>query len=84
MGIMAPEAFSILNRLMHHALNLGDGRIGMTRVAQVFNLFLEQTFVPGNMGIVTSGAFSLSCRRMFHPPLKSSTIMTGETIYGRQ
>ena len=73
---MAVQALTPFNRLMHHdALADFIGRLCMTGIAKVLHLFLKQTTEPGDMGVMTGEAISISCRLMFHPFLKNIALM---------
>ena len=50
MGRVASEALALLNRLMHHALGLILGSVGVTGIAQILHFFLQHPLIPSDMG----------------------------------
>jgi hypothetical protein len=82
MRIVTAQTFPLFNRLMHHALALFLGRLGVTGVAQIFHLFLQQAFIAGDMGAVAGKAFAIGRRRVIHLFLEIFPVVTVKTDDG--
>ena len=80
---MTTKTLSLFYRFVHHSLILFLGGISVAGIAKVLYLFLQQTFVAGNMRAVTGKALSFSSRWMLHPLLKNVAVVTLKTNDGR-
>jgi hypothetical protein len=67
---------------MHYPLLVILGRLGMTGIAQLFNLLLKKALVPRHMGAVAGPALPGGSGLMLYPLLKSGAIMARKTVDG--
>jgi hypothetical protein len=68
---------------MYHTLAMFLGRIGVTGIAQVFQLLMEQAFEAGHMRAVAGETIAPGGRFVIHPLLERGAVMTHETVDGR-
>jgi hypothetical protein len=82
MRIMTGQAFPPAHRLVGLSLAMFCRGRGMAGVAEALHLLLEQSLVPGHMGVMAGGALLPGRRLMFDSLLKGGTVMAGETVLG--